>query len=164
MTASSVRRRILALWLPPLPTDRLQRAQPSGDKKPLVLAAKVDNALRLSAVDARAAKLGLSPGMALADARAMIPALDVIATDETADQKLLERIADWCERFSPLVALDPPHGLFFDVTGTTHLFGGERTMLTSVRRAIANQGFSIRLALAGTAAAARALTRYADGT
>ena len=164
MTASSVRRRILALWLPRLPTDRLQRAQPSGDKKPLVLAAKVDSALRLSAVDAHAAKLGLAPGMALADARAMIPALDVIATDETADRKLLERIADWCERFSPLVALDPPHGLFFDVTGTTHLFGGERAMLESIRRAIVGQGFSVRLALAGTAAAARALATHADGT
>ena len=165
MNASS-RRRILALWLPRLPTDRLQRrAQPSGDKKPpLVLAAKVDNALRLSAVDVRAAKLGLSPGMALADARAMIPALDVIAADEPADRKLLERIADWCERFSPLVALDPPHGLFFDVTGATHLFGGERAMLENVRRAIAGQGFSIRLALAGSASAARALASYADGT
>jgi protein ImuB len=164
MNASS-RRRILALWLPRLPTDRLQRrAQPSGDKKPLVLTAKVDNALRLSAVDARAAKLGLSAGMALADARAMIPALDVIAADEAADRKLLERIADWCERFSPLVALDPPHGLFFDVTGATHLFGGERVMLESVRRAIAAQGFSICLALAGTASAARALAFYANGT
>jgi protein ImuB len=153
------------LWLPRLSTDRLQRrTQPSGDKNPLVLAAKVDNALRLSAVDAQAAKLGLAPGMALADARAMIPALDVIAADEAADRKLLERIADWCERFSPLVALDPPHGLFFDVTGTTHLFGGERAMLESVRRAIAEQGFSVRLALAGTASAARAIAAYADGT
>ncbi len=153
------------MWLPRLPTDRLQRrAQPSGDKKPLVIAAKTDNALRLSAVDARAAKLGLSPGMALADARAMIPALDVIAADEAADRKLLERIADWCERFSPLVALDPPHGLFFDVTGSTHLFGGERAMLESVRRAIAGQGFSACLALAGTASAARALAFYANGT
>ena len=99
------------MWLPRLPTDRLQRrAQLSGDRKPLVLAAKADNALRLSAVDAHAAKLGLAPGMALADARAMIPALDAIAADETADRKLLERIADWCERFSPLVALDPPPG------------------------------------------------------
>ena len=64
MNASSrSARRILAVWLPRLPTDRLQRrAQPSGDKKPLVVAAKVDNALRLSAVDTHAAKLGLSPG------------------------------------------------------------------------------------------------------
>src|ERR1700722_11785127 len=145
MTASSVRRRILAIWLPRLPTDRLQRARPSGDNKPRVIAAKVDNALRLSAVDMHAVKLGLSPGMALADARAMIPALDVIAADEAADRKLLERIADWCERFSPLVALDLPHGLFFDVTGTTHLFGGERAMLESIRCAIMGQGFSVRL-------------------
>ena len=153
------------MWLPRLPTDRLQRrARPSADKKPLVIAAKMENALRLSAVDAHAAKLGLSPGMALADARAMIPALDVAAADEAADKKLLEKIADWCERFSPLVALDSPHGLFFDLTGATHLFGGERAMLETVRRAIAAQGFSIRLALAGTGAAARALASFADGT
>jgi protein ImuB len=128
-----------------------------------VLAAKADNALRLSAVDVRAAKLGLAPGMALADARAMIPALAVIEADEAADRKFLEKIADWCERYSPLVALDPPHGLLFDVTGASHLFEGEPFMLEYVRTAIAAQGFSVRLALAGTSAAARALAHYADG-
>jgi protein ImuB len=153
------------VWLPFLPTDRLtRRAPPQATRKPLVVAAKAENALRLSAVDARAAKLGLAPGMALADARAMIPSLDVAIADDTADRKLLEKIADWCERFSPLVALDAPHGLFFDVTGATHLFGGERAMLDSVRRAIANQGFAVRAALAGTSAAARALAAFADGT
>ena len=45
-------------------------------------------------------------------------------------------IADWCDRFTPLVALDPPHGLFLDITGCAHLFGGERALLqTRLRRA-----------------------------
>jgi len=120
--------------------------------------------LRLSAVDAKAAKLGLAPGRALADARAMIPELAVIGADEKADLRLLEAVADWCERYTPLCALDSPHGLFLDVTGASHLFGGESAMLTEIHRAIAGQGFAVRLALAGTPAAARALAHYAPGT
>jgi protein ImuB len=50
------------------------------------------------------------------------------------------------------------------VTGATHLFGGEATMLEAVCAAIARQGFTVRAAIAGTAAAARALARYAHAT
>ena len=116
---ASSARRILALWFPRLPTDRLQRrakapgaCPASPERPPLVIVAKIDNALRLSALDRKAASLGLRPGMPLANARAMLPALDVASADETADRGLLESIADWCEHFTPLVALDPPHGLF----------------------------------------------------
>ena len=42
---------------------------------------------------------------------------------------LLERIAEWCDRFSPFVAADPPDGLILDITGAAHLFGGEAAML-----------------------------------
>jgi len=125
------------------------------------VAGKIDNALRLTAVDAAAARLGLRAGKALADARAMIPDLAVTGADEAADMKLLEAAADWCERYTPLVALDFPHGLLLDITGTAHLFGGETAMLKEIRRAIVSQGFALQLALAGTAQAARALAQYA---
>ena len=52
--------------------------------------------------------------------------------DEAADAKTLNAIADWCDRFTPLVALDPPHGLFLDITGCAHLFGGEAAMMRLV--------------------------------
>ena len=62
--------------------------------------------------------------------------LQVYDADEAADAKTLNDIADWCDRFTPLVALDPPHGLFLDITGCAHLFGGEAAMMqTGVRRA-----------------------------
>src|SRR5579864_8854274 len=80
MVESSARRRILALWLPRLSTDRLQRRETASgrlDRRPLVIAAKIENALRLTAVDANAAGQGLTAGMALADARARIPELAV---------------------------------------------------------------------------------------
>jgi protein ImuB len=122
MMEFSAKRRILGLWLPRLSTDRLHT--------PLVLIAKAESAMRLTAVDARAARLGLIPGMALADARAMIPTLAVHDADAKADAQLLGRLADWCERYSPLVALDSADGLLLDVTGVAHLFGtvipGER--------------------------------------
>jgi protein ImuB len=158
-------RRILSVWLPLLPTDRLKRRWPDRlDKRPLVIAGKIDNALQLTAVDEMAARLGLHPGKALADARAMIPDITVIRANERADAKLLEAIADWCERYSPLVALDLPHGLFLDVSGCAHLYSDETAMLKQVNRTILAQGFSARVALAGTAESSRALAHYRPGT
>ncbi len=166
---SSVNRRILALWLPTLPVDRLQRRAKrkesvTPDELPLVVISKQENALRLSAVDARAARLGLFPGLALTDARARVPALNVAEADEMADAALLETIANWCDRFTPLVALDPPFGIFLEITGCSHLFCGEQTMAEEIFVRLTSQGFNPQVAIAGTAVAARALARYAPGT
>src|SRR5439155_16050308 len=78
------------------------------------------------------------------------------------DAILLDGIADWCDRFTPLVSVDSPDGLFLDITGAAHLFGGESVMLATVTSLIANQGFALQGAIAGTSLAARALARYAS--
>src|SRR5215813_7776765 len=147
MGSSASLRRILALWLPRLATDRLQRRD-EPDKRPLVVVAKVDNALRLTAVDRQAERMNLRVDMPLADARAMISSLRVVEADEATDQKLIERIADWCDRYTPFVALDPPHGLLLDITGVPQLFSGERALLDGVRAAIAKQGLAVKAAIA----------------
>lgn len=108
----------------------------------------------------RSSKLGLYKGQPLANARAMVQPLKVVAADERADAALLESIADWCDRFTPLVSLDAPDGLFLDITGAAHLFGGEAAMLTLVLQRIADQGFAVRGAIAGTSLTARALARF----
>ena len=74
----------------------------------------------------------------------------------------LNAIADWCDRFTPLVALDPPHGLFLDITGCAHLFGGEAALLQTVCGALTAQGFAVSAAIAGTSICARTLTRHAS--
>jgi protein ImuB len=93
----------------------------------------------------------------------MVQPLCIVPADEKADAALLENIADWCDRFTPLVTLDAPDGLFLDVTGATHLFGGEFVMLATVTGLIANQGFAVQGAIAGTSLAAHALARFASG-
>jgi protein ImuB len=165
MTVSSTtRRRILALHLPRLPTDRLRRdSKTAAGRPPLVVVEKTGNALRLAAVDAEAASLGLAIGQPLADARAMLPRLDVVAADGHGDLELLTRIADWCDRFTPFVALDGARGLLLDVTGSAHLFGGEPAMLGRICDSLRARGFTVHGAIAGTAVAARALAHYRDG-
>jgi len=169
MASSAKPRRIAALWFPRLSTDRLQRRRnkvrgPQPDAPPLVVAAKQGNAQRIAALDRKATALGLSVGQPLANARAMIPALQVMAANAPADLKLLGRIADWCDRFTPFVALDPPRGLLLDVTGATHLFAGEKAMLDHILARLREQGFAVCGAIAGTMLAARALARHRDGS
>ena len=82
----------------------------------------------IHALDEAAERLGLYIGQPLANARAMCPDLKVFDADVVADAKTLSDVADWCDRFTPLVALDPPHGLFLDITGCAHLFGGEAAL------------------------------------
>ena len=157
-------RRILALSLPRLCTDRLIRKSRTPFKAPLVISAKMGSALVVHALDGRGARLGLYVGQPLANARAMVQPLTVIASDEKADGALLENITDWCDRFTPLVSLDPPYGLYLDITGAAHLFGGEAAMLREVTQKITAQGFAVRAAIAGTSLCARALARFAHGT
>lgn len=118
------------------------------------------SALRLVAVDQAARSLGLEPGMALADARARVPELQAVERDEAADRTWLERLTDSCIRYTPMVALDASDGVILDVTGCTHLFGGERGLATDVERRMAMLRMTVRLAFAGTPRAAHALARY----
>ena len=108
-------------------------------------------------------RAGLSIGLPLANARAICPELTVFDADEVADRKTLEDIADWCDRFTPLVALDPPHGLYLDITGCAHLFGGERALLQIVCGALSRRGFAVSAAIASTSICARTLTRQTSG-
>jgi len=148
--------------LPRLPTDRLIRR--SRFDAPLIVSRKDANTQLVHAVDARAARLGLHVGQPLANARAMVQPLAVVPTDEKAEAALLASIADWCDRFTPMIGLDAPYGLYLDITGAAHLFGGEAAMLKTVCEKISAQGFVVRGAIAGTTLSARALARHAHGT
>jgi protein ImuB len=130
---------------------------------PSIVVTKQNNALQVFALDDAAARLGLEIGQPLANARAICPELTVFDADEVADRRTLDDIADWCDRFTPLVALDPPHGLFLDITGCAHLFGGEAALLRMVCGALSGQGFAVSAAIAGTSVCARTLTRCTSG-
>jgi len=150
-----------------LPTDRAQarRAAETGQSKktaPLAAIAKINGAQRLVCVDRLAASLGLAPGLSLADARARRPNLIAVEAAPEEEARLLRRLADWCSRFTPLVALDGADGLMLDIAGVAHLFGGEAKMAEEIETRLAAQGFDVALGIADAPRAAWALARFSD--
>ena len=146
------------MWLKRLPTDRI--AKRFAPDEPLVVAAPVKSALRLCAVNDAAAALGLTIGMPLADARARHPRIAAADADAAADRALLEAVADWCDRYTPLVGLDPPDGLTLDVTGCAHLFGGEAALMRDLTQRLGARGLQARAAVAGTVGCAWGVARF----
>ncbi len=134
---------------------------PTSPEHALVIVAPLKSALRLSAVNDAAAKLGLRVGMPLADARAMHPRIAVTDADARADLALLGTIADWCDRYTPLVGLDPPDGLLMDISGCAHLFGGETALARDLTRQLGQHGLAARVAVGGTVGCAWGVARYA---
>ena len=133
---------------------------------PVVVTDTVRNAIRIAALDDRARARGIRLNQTLSDARALVPDLDCHPADDEAGRALLLNIAGWCERYTPLVALDAApearrdHGLFMDITGCAHLMGGEAALIADLEVRLRAQGFQVRLCLADTPGAAWAMARY----
>jgi protein ImuB len=157
---ASCSQRLLSLWLRRLSTDRIERLREVS--APLVIYGKRGNAELIVALDEAAERLGLHTGLALAQARAMHPALQAIGEDATADAALLEKIADWCLRYTPLVAVDAPDGLLLDIGGCAHLYGGEETLVADLAARLEQAGFAYSIAIAGSIGAAHAAAHFGE--
>ena len=157
----STKRRYLAAFLPLLPAERARRSNAAPPDAPFALVEKIRGAIRLAALDRCALHLGLVPGLSLADARARIPELAAIDHDPGADLELLLWLAEGCERYTPMTAIDPPQGLVLDITGCTHRFPeGEAGLAADLARRLERLGFTARLSLASTPDAALALAAF----
>ena len=151
--------RVVSLFLPDWPIDRLRRAQgaaPEADAggispdAPLVLVQRFGNRRLVYAANAAARAAGLRPGMAVAQAQALVPELGLREAELEADAAALEKLALWAlRRYSPLVAVDPPDGLVIDATGAAHLQGGEEAMLHDMVARLAASGIQARAAHGG---------------
>ncbi|MCJ1901472.1 DNA polymerase Y family protein [Paracoccus versutus] len=157
--------RVISVFLPDWPTDRLRRQ--AGDtappaEAPLIVAGRVGNRRVVTAANAAAQTLGLRVGMAVTKAQALVPRLDIEPTNLRADEESLERLALWIlQRFSPIVAVDPPDGIAIDSTGADHLHGGEAAMLDALIGRLTLSGVTARAAVADSWGAAHALARHA---
>jgi protein ImuB len=99
--------------------------------------------------------------MPLSKARILVRGLDVRDAEPEADAAFLGRLGLFAaRRWTPRAAVSDPTGLWLDLSGVTHLFGGEEAMGRRILRFCARLGFSARLAIAGTLGAAHALARH----
>ena len=127
---------------------------------PLLLSHRVGNRVLVAAASPEARALGIAAGMAVTHARAIVPELDVADHDPAADAALLERLALLAaRRWTPRACVAGADGLFLDLSGVAHLFGGEERMCRRLLAFCARAGFTARIAVAETLGAAHALAR-----
>lgn len=128
---------------------------------PLVTSTRTGNRILLAAVSPQARAAGLAPGMALAQARALVPGLDVRDSDPESDAASLARLGlVAARRWTPRAAVAGSDGLWLDLTGVAHLFGGERVMAERILRFCGRLGLAARIAVADTFGAAHAFARF----
>jgi protein ImuB len=129
-----------------------------------VLAVDASGGPRIAALNEAAESEGLEVGDLLADARAKAETLQVRSADRTADDAALRHLALWATRYTPIVSSwgeeSGADGFFLDVTGSAHLFGGEEALLVDLLQRLQRFGLPARLAIAGTAGTAWALSRF----
>ncbi|HKM73518.1 MAG TPA: DNA polymerase Y family protein, partial [Stellaceae bacterium] len=160
-------RRVMYLWLPRWPIDRLHlshRRNSGAPAEEIPFATVVDAAGRrlLAAVNPAATAAGLAPGMPLADALSFLPGLATAAAEPAEDAAALRRLAEWCGRYSPWTAPDGTDGVRIEITGSAHLWGGERALAADLRARLDRLRITARIAIADTLGAAWAMARFAE--
>ncbi|MFA5898374.1 MAG: DNA polymerase Y family protein [Hyphomicrobium sp.] len=159
-------KRIVFVWLPLWPIERMRSAQPAlvPDNASLALVETGVHGIRITAATPHAAAKGVRIGQALADARAVFPDLLTQAADPCRDRSALVRLARWCGRYGPNRNIDGEDGIWIDITGVAHLYGGEAALLADLAARLARFSLTARLGLADTLGAAHALARFAPSS
>ena len=157
------------LHLPRWATDCLKRAEPAlaTSTRPLVLWERQRGAMKIVALDEAASATGLFAGQNLSDARAMVPDLEPREINREYLTRTFSDFAGWHSNASPIVSILTDHAawgdLVLDITGVSHLFGGEETMLATLAGRLETAGFSVCGAIASTVGAAWALAHFDPG-
>jgi protein ImuB len=155
-----MQKRFMSIWFRYLRTDWYSRHQPQLSNMPFILASPDHGRMVVTAANAQVQTQGVDTGMAVADARAIIPSLQVLDDNPELPGKLLKGFAEWCIRYTPSVTIDAPDGLMLDVTGCTHLWGSEKQYLTFIIKRLKDFGYDARAAMADTIGTAWAVARF----
>lgn len=152
--------RFVSIWFRHLATDWFAIRQPALRNVPFVLRASSHGRMIITAANAIAQSKDIDVGMVLADARAIMPDLEVMDDIPDLPARLLKRLAEWCIRYSPVVAVDLLAGLIIDASGCSHLWGGDDKYLTDIKKKLNARGYDVRIAMADTIGVAWGMARY----
>ncbi|MCW5679302.1 MAG: DNA polymerase Y family protein [Xanthobacteraceae bacterium] len=183
-------KRVVSLWLPSFGTDRLRLQQrpprrpesssvasaatATSARSPLVTVTAAHGGVRVVSVDHAASAAGIAPGLTLAESHALCPGLTTAEADPAADRKALNTLADWCGRYTPWTAVDESGGwagslgggagLWLNISGCAHLFGGEAALLEDLIERLRRFGLAATAAVADTPGSAWAVARFSAET
>jgi protein ImuB len=157
--------RILCLWLPNWPIQRLLQSRPELKGRAVALSVEGARGSYVASCCASAVAQGVRPEMPVAEAKSLVRNLAVEHAAQQADRQALARLAEECERFSPAVAVeegDSPESLLLDISGLCHLWGSEEGLVRKVEAFIENHGYQARMAVGETAGLAWAWAHFGN--
>lgn len=171
-------KRILCLWFPNWPIQRLVVEQVELRKQRIILFRRDSRRGQVvSAASPLAIKGGVCEGMPVSEAKSLLRGsgrFTIFEHNLEQDVSGLETLSDSLEEFSPVVGLEMidsqefkrgrrPNSLFLDVTGLAHLFGDETQLARQLLLHCDGLGYLPRIAIADTVGEAWGLARYAAG-
>jgi protein ImuB len=161
---SITRKRAMFVWLPNFAMTLARHRKPplAKAKEPLVLIEKYGNIRRIAALDGPAAEAGLYLHQPFGDALAICPELIAADTEPEAQETALAALAAWARRYSPFTAPAGASGLWLDIAGCAHLWGGEAQLAEDLLGRLEARGIPARAAIAPTFGAAYALAHHAQ--
>lgn len=117
---------------------------------------ELDAKRALNAVNRAARQYGVCVGQTIAEARALVAHLAISVVKTARLRAALERVAESMARFGTTVAITLPDTVWVEVTGATHLFGGDVALLEEMRSVLEELGHQARLAMTDGPQLARA--------
>ena len=99
--------------------------------------------------DAGARQAGIEIGTGVAAARALVPAITLVARNPAREDAALHTLACWAGNLTPRISL-AADTLLLEVGSCLRLFGGLETMVTAAKEGVQAQGFTVELAIAPT--------------
>lgn len=169
--------RILCVWLPNWPIQRLVVQRPELRRQQVLLFRRDSRRGNLvNAASPLARQAGCRVGMPLSEAKSLLrrsesPETFLFEHDLKQDLQAIEQLCHDLDSFSPTVGMESiderdfkrgkrPAALLLDVTGLAHLFGDEHHLACRLMKHLETDGYLGRVAIANTVGAALAAAHF----
>ncbi len=139
----------LCLYLPALPLESLVDHSAAA-----AVFEEQQGVRRVLRANQQAMAAGIMPGQAVNAALALLPELDLVERNPAREARVLAELAEWSERFTSFVSIEPPSLLLLEIAGSLTLFGGVRALRQRIVRGLDSQGLAASVAIAPTPLAA----------
>lgn len=122
--------------------------------------AEPESKTELDAVNLSAHRLGIRPHQTIAQARTIVENLRIYSLPSASVLTALQHITEMALAFGSPVSFQAPDTVWVDISGSSHLFGGESELAVELAERIRALGHSVRLAIAPGPWLARAFARH----
>jgi len=146
-------------WLERFPLQHLLHEQPEREGRPIVVFREEAGRTRVLCATPQAERAGVLPGLALPDARALVPEVEAEPEAPWGERERLNALGELLLEFGPRVVPLPPDAIAVEVGGSAGLFGGEESLLRLLSARLERAGFRARTAVSDGPLASRVLAQ-----